>query len=706
MKILYADTETYSTVAIKNGHYRYAEEVEIMLFAYAFDDEDVKVVDFTEGEELPEHVKAALVDPDYMKVFHNSAFDRTVIRADLGIDIPTEQIHDTMIQAHAHGLPGSLDKLCAVMGVPLEQAKSNTGKNLIQLFCKPTPKNWKIRRATKETHPVEWQQFIDYAGSDITAMRVIYKKMPQWNYRYIDEEDRYTLNQLAPGQYERILWELDQKINDRGFMVDVDLAQKAILAIKKRQKILARKTDEITHGDVEKATQRDKLLFHICEYYGVDLPDMRKSTIEKRLEDPDLPEAVKELLAIRLAAATTSTSKYNALLRCVCEDERLRGTLQFDGASRTRRWAGRLFQPQNLPRPSHKQRDIDFAIEAMKAEALDFFDPDGIMALASSAIRGCIIATPGKILCVSDLSNIEGRKAAWFAEEEWKLDAFREFDKGVGEDLYKRAYGKAFDVDPATVGDKSPERQIGKVMELMLGYGGGVGAFLTGALTYGIDLDDLASIAWPKMSPRIQQEARDFLVWQKKQRRSTFGLEDDVFMAMDGLKRLWREAHPNIASLWKELEEGARKAIGNPDESVQVRRVHFIRSGAWLRCVLPSGAALCYPAPQVDDKGNISYKGINQYTRKWSRIKTYGGKLLENICQSSARDVMAHRMPAAEDAGYEILLTVHDELITEAPDDGVHNANGLSEILATQPEWCQDLPLAAGGFDGYRYRKD
>lgn len=702
MKTLYADTETYSPTALKNGHYRYAEDVEVMLFAYAFENDAPVVVDLVQGEEIPQNVIDALTDPDYRKVFHNSAFDRTVIREGLGIDIPTEQIHDTMVQALAHGLPGSLDKLCDVMGVSLKEAKSDTGKNLIQLFCKPTPKNWKIRRATPDTHLAEWKQFVRYAGTDITAMRSIDKKMPTWNYRFIDPTE--TKNRLSAGEYERTLWLLDQKINDRGFTVDKDLAEKAIKAIKKRQKILAKKTDDLTHGDVEKATQRDKLLFHICEYYGVDLPDLRKSTVEKRLDDPNLPWAVKELLTIRLDAATTSTSKYNALLRCVCEDDKLRGTLQFDGASRTRRWAGRLFQPQNLPRPSHEQDEIDFAIEALKAEALDFFEPDDVMGLASSAIRGCIIAPKGKILCVSDLSNIEGRKGAWFANEEWKLAAFREFDKGVGEDLYKRAYGKAFNVDPATV--SKDDRQIGKVMELFLQYGGGVGAFLTGALTYGIDLDDLAARAWPKIPERIQQEAEDFYIWQKKQRRSLFGLEPRVFMAMDGLKRLWREAHPNIAELWKELEQAARDAINTPGKTFTARRVTFIRNGVWLRCVLPSGAVLCYPAPKVDDKGNISYRGINQYTRKWSRIKTYGGKLLENICQSSARDVMAHRMSAAEEAGYEILLTVHDELITQAPDDGLHNAENLSEILATQPEWCQDLPLAAGGFDGYRYRKD
>lgn len=698
---LFLDTETFSPIPIKNGHYRYAEKVEIMLLAFAFEDEKPQVVDLTQNQTIPKGVYEAMVDPAVVKIFHNSAFDRTVLREGLDIEIPPEQIYDTMVQALAHGLPGSLDKLCSVMGVPVEAAKSASGKNLIQLFCKPTPKNWKIERATFETHPEDWKDFIEYAGRDIEAMRSILGKMPKWNYRppHFDGTGKNTA-----GDFEFKLWCLDQRINDRGFDVDVDLAEKAILAIKKQQHIYADRTSELTHGDVEKATQRDKLLTHICEYYGVLLPDMRKSTLERRLNDPDLPDAVRELLAIRLAAATTSTSKYNSLLRCVCGDNKLRGTLQFDGATRTRRWSGRLFQPQNLPRPTHRQADIDFAIEAVKAEALDFFEPNDVMGLCSSAIRGCIVAPKGKKLVISDLSNIEGRKGAWFAEESWKLQAFRDFDNGKGEDLYKRAYAKAFDIAPEDV--TKDERQIGKVMELFLQYEGGVGAFLTGAMTYGIDLDDLAKRAWPKIPERIQEEAQEFLAWTVKRRRTTFGMDDKVFMAMEALKRLWREAHPNISSLWKELREGAESAIKTPDKPFLVRKVSFIRKGRWLRCVLPSGAALCYPAPQIDEKGSISYMGVNQYTRKWSRIKTYGGKFLENICQSSARDVLAHNMFPAEEQGYEILLTVHDELITQTPDDKNYSAEKLSEILSTPLSWCKTLPLAAGGYETHRYRKD
>ncbi len=252
----------------------------------------------------------------------------------------------------------------------------------------------------------------------------------------------------------------------------------------------------MTDGEVQAATQRDALIKHIVESYGVELPDMQRSTLERRMADPDLPSAVKELLAIRLQASTTSTSKYKSLMKGVSSDGRLRGTLQFCGASRTGRWAGRLFQPQNLPRPSLEQDQIDEGIEALKAGCADLLF-DNIMELTSLELRGCIMAPEGKKLVVSDLSNIEGRKLARLACEQWKLDAFREYDEGTGPDLYKLAYARAFNISPDDV-DKY-QRQIGKVMELGLGFGGGVAAFLTFALVYGLDLDELANAALPNI---------------------------------------------------------------------------------------------------------------------------------------------------------------------------------------------------------------
>lgn len=704
MTILYCDTETYSEVPIGNGTHAYAEGAEVMLFAYGFDDGEVKVWDVTEDDIMPDDLAEALADPSILTVWHNGGmFDRTVLRHALGIDLPIERVHDTMVRALAHGLPGALGHLGEIFKIPEDQAKSKRGKELINLFCKPRPKSMKLRRASRETHPKEWQEFIDYAKTDITAMRVLYKCLPEWNYK---------------GK-ELALWHLDQKINNRGFLVDTELAESAVAAIGAAQSTLAARAEELTLGDVTKATQRDALLKHVLAAYGVELPDLTAATLERRIADPDLPWALRELLAIRIQASTSSTSKYKTLLKAVSKDGRMRGTLQFCGASRTGRWAGRTFQPQNLPRvvpgpiakhynlkPKELTDDLKHlyvsdGIEALKAGCADLYT-DNVMALTSACIRGCIVAPMGRKLVVSDLSNIEGRDAAWLAGEEWKLDAFRAFDAKTGHDLYKLAYAKSFGIDPDDV--TKDQRQVGKVQELALQYEGGVGAFLTFALVYRIDLNKLAEDAWDAIPQNIKSEANSFWGWAVK-RRATLGLEQKAFVVCDSLKRMWREAHPAISSYWKEMEHTAIRAITNPGVTFPCRKVKFRRDGAWLRMILPSGRALCYASPKVED-GKISYLGVNQYTRKWQRLKTYGGKLFENACQAVARDVMTDNMPAIDEAGYSILLTVHDELITEAPDTADFDDKKLSRMLATPPAWAQDIPLAAGGFTDYRYKKD
>lgn len=713
--ILWLDLETYSTTPIRNGTHAYAEGVEVMLFAWAINDGPVSVHDFTLGcslhgdKWLPFDLEQALKDESVLIYAHNSHFDRTMLHHALQHHLPgvmsggVERWRDTMVQALAHGLPGALGALCDVLSIPQDKAKDKEGKALIQLFCKPRPKNNKLRRATRKTHPEEWRRFVAYAGNDIEAMREVHKRLPKWNYQGA----------------ELALWHRDQQINDRGVCVDVDLAEAAIIAVEQEQKRLAKRTQVMTDGEVQAATQRDALIKHIVESYGVELPDMQKSTLERRIADPDLPPAVKELLAIRLQASTTSTSKYKALMRGVSSDGRLRGTLQFCGASRTGRWAGRLFQPQNLPRPSLKQDDIAAGIEAIKAGCADLLYD--VMPLTSSAIRGCIQAPPGKKLVVSDLSNIEGRFLAWLAGEEWKLLAFRDYDtfvydangeriwdpqakdyKRVGADLYKLAYARAFNISPDDV--TKHQRQIGKVMELGLGYGGGVAAFVTFALVYGLDLEELADAALPNIPLNIQREARSW--WRKSvETKRTYGLSERVFITCDSLKRLWRNAHPATVSFWSELETTVRRAIGSPKNTFVCRRLKVRRDGAWLRIVLPSGRAICYPSPGVKD-GKITYMGVNQYSRKWQRLGTYGGKLVENVTQGGSRDVLADNMPHIENAGYDIVLTVHDEDITEAPDTPEYNAEALSALLATNPEWAEGLPLNAAGFEAYRYRKD
>jgi DNA polymerase len=726
--ILDIDLETFSEVPIANGTYRYAEKAEIMLTAWGIDGGPVSVVDEANGEKRCAELREALADPHVLVRAHNSFFDRTVLNY-TGTHVALHRWRDTMVQALAHSMPGALGTLCEILGVDADKAKDKEGRALLMLFCKPRPKSMKLRRATKQTHPVEWDQFIHYAGNDILAMREVAAKLPNWNYKG---------SELA-------LWHLDQRINDRGFTVDMDLVHGAIRGVARAQAILAARTQELTDDEVQRATQRDLMLRHILSAYGVDLPDLTKSTLERRINDESLPSALRELLAIRLDASTTSTSKYKTLLKATGADGRLRGTLQFDGASRTGRWAGRMFQPQNLPRPTLKQKDIDAGIAAMKADCEDLIAPN-VMALTSSCVRGAIIAPEGKKLVVADLSNIEGRMLAWLAGEEWKLQAFRDFDacKGAdglwysgneirdavfkknpialeldkkgeptrrGHDLYALAYAKAFRITAEMVmenkknGDGSM-RQIGKVMELALGFEGGVGAFITFALVYNIDLEALADLAFDGIAADIMAEAKDMLAWARKKKRSTFGLSDKAFLVCESFKRLWRYAHPNIASFWKDTGDAVRKAIQQPGVTFTVRMLKIQRKGAWLKIQLPSGRMLCYPSPRVEAGNQITYMGVHQYSRKWGRLKTYGGKLVENITQAAARDVIAHNMPRIDDAGYEILLTVHDEDITEAPDTEEFSADHLAALMSTNPEWCPDLPLAATGFEAYSYRKD
>lgn len=688
--ILWLDLETYCEVPIKNGTHAYAEQVEITVFAWALNDGPVHVEDVASNP-LSNELCKLLNDPNVKLIAHNSHFDRTVLRHALpkmGLDIvlPIERWEDTMVQALSHSLPGSLDSLCEIFKIDQDKAKDKAGKQLIQLFCKPRPANQKLRRATRETHPLEWARFLDYAKSDILAMRELHKRIPKWNYRGA----------------ELALWHLDQKINDRGVCIDLDLVESAIEAVDKAQKGLAKRTVALTDGEVQAATQRDAMLKHILEAYGVSLPDMQKSTLERRINDDSLPLAVRELLAIRLQASTTSTAKYAALAKGVSSDGRLRGTLQFNGASRTGRWAGRLFQPQNLPRPTLKQDVIDEGIETLKIGCADMFY-ENVMELTSSAIRGCICAPEGKKLVVADLSNIEGRALAWLAGETWKLKAFYDFDAGEGHDLYKLAYAKSFGVSPEDV-DKE-QRQVGKVQELALGYEGGVGAFLTFAAAYGLDLDDMAAQAFDSIDPSIMNEAIRAWEWHKKEKRTTFGLKKNTWLVCDSFKRSWRYAHPNISAWWNELRVAAINAINNPDKPFPCRKVIFIKKGSWLYIKLPSGRFLCYPGAKADDN-RISYMGNNQYTRKWERLYTYGGKFAENITQAVARDALGHNMPLIESSGYEIDLTVHDEVITEADDVPEYNHEHLSSLLATNPEWALDLPLAAAGFESYRYKKD
>lgn len=349
---LYLDTETYSETPITNGTHRYAEGVEIIMWQWAVGDGPVEIRD---GDEDVSELMAMLSNEEYEVVIQNSAFDRTVMTHAAGFTLPVERTFDTMVCAMAHSLPGALEKLGDILGIAKDKAKDKAGKALIQLFCKPRPKKQLLRRATRETHPEEWKAFREYGRLDIEAMREIYKKLPKWNYR----------------AGERALWELDQKINERGVLMDLDLAHAAIRASDRAQKELSRQAHEMTGGAVVSANQRDKMLEHILEEYGIALTDLKGSTLERALEDENIPWELKELLMVRAQASKTSVSKYKRVLNGVSRDGRLRGLLAFCGALRTGRWAGRLWQPQNCPRPTLENDVIELGIEALKADAED-----------------------------------------------------------------------------------------------------------------------------------------------------------------------------------------------------------------------------------------------------------------------------------------------------------------------------------------------
>lgn len=713
MTILWFDCETFSACDLKaHGTHRYAEHesTEITVAQWAIDDGEPQVADCTTPDGFDSLYELDLfnylTDPDVTVVAHNSMFDRTLLRHVWKLDVPVERWQDTMIKAMSHGLPGGLDKIGQIVGLEADQAKDKRGRELIQLFCKPRPKNSILRRATRETHPDQWAEFLEYSRQDIVAMRAIDRRLPSWNYR--------------PGHPELALWHLDQRINDRGVAVDTDLAGAAIEAVATEQKRLKAEIHEATDGLVHSASKRDQLLAFICAEYGVDLPDLKADTLRRRIEDPDLPEGVKLLLSIRLESTKTSTAKYKALVKATSDDGRLRNTLQFAGAQRTARWAGRIFQPQNMPRPdiglvadhfqvSRKLAEdmlpeyLDQGVDALKGGYADVVF-DNVIGLTANAIRGCIVAPPGKKLTIADLSNIEGRGLAFLAGERWKLKAFADFDAGVGEDLYKVAYGRSFNIDPKEA--TGQKRQIGKVMELGLGYEGGVAAFLTFAVVYNMDLDDLAKAVWATASREALENAQGMWNWAQKKKR-TLGLTMEIYVACEVLKRAWRDAHAATSALWAAAGEAVRLAIKNPGESFPIgQHLKARRDGAWLRLRLPSGRYLCYINPSVDDDGQITYFGVNQYTRQWGRIKTYGGKLIENATQAFARDILAYNMPAIEAKGYQIVLSVHDELLTETPDRDEFNADELGQMMSIAPPWAKGIPLAAAGFETARYRKD
>lgn len=702
---LWLDLETRSSVAIRLGTQKYATDVEPIILAYAVDDGPVIVIDllhsdfsdlarFSEFQQLARRAKEIWA--------HNAEFDRTVLEHCAWyrkLLIHPTKWRCTAALARMHGLPGGLDKLSVIFKLPLGQAKTEGGKSYIDIFCKPRKDGGYNDGAT---HPKEWKEFLAYGGQDVVAMRVVYKKTPHWN--------------ATPRMWS--MWHLDQRMNARGVAIDTKLAEAIIKATTRAKAQMARRTAKLSklnplgleesEGSVERTTQRVRLLAYLAEF-GVYLPDLTADTVERRLEDESIPEHLKELLRIRQQASKASTAKCKRVIDHEI-DGRLYNLLVFCGAMRTGRWAGRTLQPQNLPRPKHKAWEIELAIQLFYSDNIDFLNPDDVMGLSASCLRGLIIAGKGCKLVTADLANIEGRFMAWVAGEKWKLEAYAAYDRKEGPDTYKVSYAEAFNIDPNSIADEGDwRRQVGKVMELALQYYGGVGAFCSMAETYGLDLEELAAAAWPILSDSVKGRARRLWAGAVKRRR-TYGLTERVWLVCQCLVLLWRDRHPAIVAFWGKLDEACKTAIRNPDRVYRVgEHIRVDRKGNWLRIRLPSGRYLNYPAPRMRENAyggaDRSFVGVNPYTKQWGRISTYSGKDGENVSQGGCADILMDGLLAADEEGYNPVLSVHDEALCDSPNEKRYTAEGLSKLMVESSWWADGLPLAAKGKVSYRYAK-
>lgn len=694
---LWLDRETWSLLDLKVvGTYVYAESAEDLLLAYAVGDGPVAVWDCT-CEPAPEDLLAAMADPEVEVWAHNAQFDKAIHngRAQGHLPrIPVERWRCSMAMALSHALPAALDNLCRVLRVPADQAKLADGKKLVSLFTKPQPANRKVRRATRETHPAEWARFKQYAANDITAMRECVRRMPTWNW-----------DETAIAE-----WHVDQRINERGFQVDQELTRAGARAAEVEKARIANRFAELTQGAF-RPSQREQFRLYLCQRLGSNLDNTQAGTLQVLLRDKGLPADVREMMELAIAANKTSTAKYAALDPAVSADGRFRGGLQFAGAGRTRRWAGRLFQPQNLPsRGLPPVEEIEEYIACLKSgiHALFF---DNLMLFGAAALRGCVVAPPGRKLVVADLSNIEGRVLAWIAQEAWKLKAFREYDAGTGPDLYNITAVSIVGGDPWAV-PKKTRNAFGKVPDLASGYQGGVAGYQTFANAYGIKMSD----HWDTIQKLAYVgKARENLEKWGRAQLEQLEIDEIEWIASETCKLAWRARHPATVKFWYDLGGAAKDAIRQPGAvfsvgpHIKLRSVTH-RGQKWLVVRLPSGRMLTYFEPHLTDDGGIAYWGEaaeeGKTTRQWVRVFTHGGKMTGNCCQTIARDILAPAIASAEQRSYLPVLTVHDEIITEVPDTDDFSTAGLVEILAANPAWAQGLPLAAAGFEAYRYKKD
>ena len=641
------DIETYSSYDLKTcGVYRYVEAPDwaILLFAYAVDGGPVQCVDLASGESLPEDVRAALTDPAVTKTAYNATFERVNLGKYLGQRLDPAQWRCTMVRAARLGLPLPLGQCGEVLH--LEAGKMKEGAALIRYFSIPG----KNGRHYPADAPDRWATFKAYNIRDVEVEQAILAKV----------------RRLEVPAFEDELYTADQEINDRGVLIDRQLVANAERFDTEYKAILAHQAKTLT--GLDNPNSPAQLKRYLADMTGSEVETLNKKVLAD-LKDQlaEYPDA-QELIELRQDMAKTSSKKYTAMLKCVCEDGRIHGLLQFYGAARTGRWAGRLVQVQNLPQ--NHLVSLDYARSLVRRGDLEEFtdnysNPTHVL---SELIRTSFIAAPGHTFHVCDFSAIEARVIAWLAGENWVLDVFRE-----GGDIYCRTASKMFGVPVEKHGANAELRQKGKIAVLALGYGGGVSALeAMGGARLGLSEDEEKEIV-----------------------------------------QLWRKSNQNITQLWQTLEAAAIKAI-ETGESVRVNRgIEVGRQWGMLTITLPSGRTLCYPRVSIGIERNdgwrgdheiIEYEGTNQTTKKWGKIRTYGGKLTENVVQAIARDILGVVILRAREAGLPVVFHIHDEIVVEAqPSQTLEQV----EALFSKPiEWCRDLPLKGAGYTTPYYLKD
>lgn len=643
-RILEMDIETFSDVdLIKCGVYAYADSpaFEVLLFAYSFDGGETRVIDLAQGEELPGEVAEAVFDGSVVKTAFNANFERTCLSKHFGRYLPPDSWHCSAVQAAVLALPRSLEDVGAVLG--LDEQKMKEGRELIRYFCvpcKPTKANGGRRRNMPCHAPEKWELFKTYCMRDVDVEKAIRRKL----YKF----------PIPEGEME--LYRLDQRINDRGVLVDMGLVRQAVVCERLHKEVVTRRAYELT--GLENPNSVAQLKGWLGEN-GVEAESLSKKAVTEMIGESD--GEVEELLRLRLLMAKTSVKKYEAMERSVCSDGRVHGLLQFYGANRTGRWAGRLVQVQNLPQ-NHIE-DLELARRLVREGRFEDVEMlyDSTPKVLSELIRTAFVPEPGCRFVVADFSAIEARVLAWLAGERWRLEVFSSHGK-----IYEASASAMFHVPIEEVTKGSPLRQKGKIAELGLGYGGAAGALVSmGALDMGLSEDDLPSLV-----------------------------------------AAWRRANPHITQFWWDVDKAAVEAVMKRAKT-RAGRIGFEYRSGILFVMLPSGRKLAYVKPRMAvnkfGREGLTYEGILE-NKKWGRIETYGPKLVENIVQGTARDLLAEAMLRVEKRGYPIVMHCHDEIIAEVP-EGMGSVEEMCEVMAVRPVWAEGLPLRADGYECPFYQK-